>query len=58
MDVAVVEKKSWKTLAEYHIIVTAGVDMFLPVALVCALHDKARAARKHGVASGAGSVAC
>lgn len=53
-DVAIVEKKSWKMRPEYHITVAAGCDMFLPVALVCALDDKARAARS-GAAAGAGA---
>lgn len=52
IDVAVVEKQGWKMRPEYHITVAAGCDMFLPVALVCALDDKARAARSGG-ASGA-----
>jgi uncharacterized protein YxjI len=52
-DVAVVDKESWKMLAEYHITVAEGMDMFLPVALVVALDDKARAARA-GAAGAAG----
>lgn len=58
MDVAVVKKESWKVRAEYHITVAAGCDMFLPVALVCALHDKAKAASSGGAAGVAGGAAC
>lgn len=58
MDAAVVKKESWKMRPEYHITVAAGCDMFLPVALVCALHDQASAASSGGAAGAAGGGAC
>ncbi|TID18501.1 DUF567-domain-containing protein [Venturia nashicola] len=58
LDVAVVERKSWKMKAEYHITIAAGCDMFLPVALVLALHDKAKAASSGGAAGAGGGAAC
>jgi uncharacterized protein YxjI len=57
VDVAVVDKESWKMRAEYVITVAEGCDMFLPVALVCAMDDKARAARA-GAAGGGGGGGC
>jgi uncharacterized protein YxjI len=45
VDIAVVEKQSWKMRTEYHITVAQGLDMFVPVALVMALDDRVGDAR-------------
>lgn len=42
VPVAVIERKYWKMRSEYHLLVTAGLDMLLIVTLVVALADKAR----------------